>query len=160
MISHHFGLATGLTKSEFHFHSFRECSTTTIGHRADYFIAIRTSAILVIRVGQKTYQSPVSENFSSTAKFLLPLVICLAVKTLKGSVYPYILPRLNCRLKMAGLPNEIGENLLDAIVNLNTSSSGDTGVSNNSLLNHLLDLDTDSGTQFNSPFDTLPLGNC
>ena len=47
---------------------------------------------------------------------------------------------------MAGLPNEIGENLLDAIVNLNTSSSGDTGVSNNSLLNHLLDLDADSGT--------------
>ena len=126
----------------------------------DHFIAIRTNAILVIRVGQKTYQSPVSENFSSTAKFLLPLVICLAVKTLKGSVYPYILLRFNCRLKMAGLPNEIGENLLDAIVNLNTSSSGDTGVSNNSLLNHLLDLDTDSGTQFNSPFDTLPLGNC
>ena len=50
---------------------------------------------------------------------------------------------------MAGLPNEIGENLLDAIVNLNTSGStaaGDAGVSNNSLLNHLLDLDADSGT--------------
>ena len=50
---------------------------------------------------------------------------------------------------MAGLPNEIGENFVDKFVNLTTSGSaatGDTGVSNNSLLNHLLDLDIDSGT--------------
>ena len=45
---------------------------------------------------------------------------------------------------MAALPNEVGENVLETILNTNVSSSrGGDLKSNNSMLNHLTDLDTD-----------------
>ena len=44
---------------------------------------------------------------------------------------------------MAALPNEIGEQLLGTILNLNVTKNTGSNQSNNSVLNHLVDLDAD-----------------
>jgi len=53
---------------------------------------------------------------------------------------PYL---LLLKKEMAALPNEIGENLLGTILNLNVTTKTGSKQSNNTLLNHLVDLNAD-----------------